>query len=237
MSAEAMRDMLLVGAPAEAPQEKVELPSEFITLTRRKLSMYDTMVRNYLINRRGWTHEDLLFWKAGYCRRGDYGGRIIIPSFDAEGQINYFVGRAFSDSLGRKYYNPPTRKGGIIFNELMLDFRREVIISEGVFDCAKLGENSVPLLGSYLTPKDKLFYSIVTHGSPVVLALDADAKKKTLSIASSLLKYGVETYIADLGRYEDAGDIETKEDAKRIIGAAEEITNDNIIMFKLRWSM
>jgi len=238
MTAEVMREMLITGAPvAVDTQEPIELPPEFVTLTRRNMSVYDTMVRNYLINRRGWTHNDLLFWKAGYCRKGDFGGRIIIPSFDATGTVNYFVGRAFLDSLGRKYYNPPSRKGGIIFNELMLDFRREVIISEGVFDCAKLGENSVPLLGSYLNKEDRLFYAVVKNKSPVVLCLDTDARKKTLTVASALLKYGVETYIANLGKHGDAGEIETSEEAKRIIGGAKQITPDNFALWKLQWSI
>lgn len=237
MTAETMKDLLLLGQPETQPIERPEFPTGFRTLTMyRGLSMYDRMVQNYLINRRHWTHEDILYWKVGYCREGEQSGRIVIPSFDAEGELNYYVARKYSPG-GRPYDNPSIPKEKIIFNELMLDFRRELIISEGVFDCAKLGENSVPLLGSSIGDNSLLLYRIVSHGSTVVLALDADAKRKTLHVAKTLLRYGVETYIAELGEFADAGEIPDKDTARRFVDTAQPITNDNFMLWKLKWSV
>ena len=32
----------------------------------------------------------------GYCTEGRYGGRIIVPSFNNSGDLNYFIARRMS---------------------------------------------------------------------------------------------------------------------------------------------
>ena len=42
--------------------------------------------------------SDILKYNIGYCDDGLYSNRIIIPSYDSDGQLNFFVGRAFFNS-------------------------------------------------------------------------------------------------------------------------------------------
>ena len=43
-------------------------------------------------------HDDILKHNIGYCDEGKYSNRIIIPSYDSDGQLNFFVGRDFYKS-------------------------------------------------------------------------------------------------------------------------------------------
>ena len=73
--------------------------------------------------------KDILFWKIGYCSKGPYGGRLIIPSFNYEGNINYFIARSYERNI-LKYKNPPCSKNNIVFNHLYLDFKKPITIVE-----------------------------------------------------------------------------------------------------------
>ena len=171
-----------------APQV-VEAPHSFKTLTGAPTTPSAIKALNYLYNR-GIDALDILKWKIGYCTSGEYRNRIIIPSFDTLGNLNYFIARTFSDDY-RRYMNPPASRD-IIFNELYLDFEQEVTIVEGAFDAIK-AHNSVPILGSTLRETSRLFREIVRNDTSVLLALDPDAQYKSNSIKSLLMKYGIET--------------------------------------------
>ena len=46
----------------------------------------------------------------GYCRAGEYRNRIIIPSFNDSGEVNYFVSRSWVKDHPLKYKNPKVSK-------------------------------------------------------------------------------------------------------------------------------
>ena len=169
---------------------------------------------------RGVSKDDIRYWKIGYCNDGEYGNRIIIPSFNEKGYINYFVARTFTN--GWPKYKNPTAKRDLVFNELCIDWDRPIVLVEGVFDAIKAGPNSVPMLGSSLREQSKLFNTIVERSSKIYLALDADAIKKELWIAKRLMEYGIELYKVDIDGYTDVGEmdkqtfIEKKAEAKPI---------------------
>ena len=100
------------------PQEEVEeeivvnLPEEFISLANKNNTLQAKAAKNYLL-KRGIDENDILFWKIGFCNSGEYAGRIIVPSFNENGDCNYFIGRTYQDDW-RKYMNPPTAKSKII---------------------------------------------------------------------------------------------------------------------------
>ena len=48
-----------------------------------------------------------------------YDNRIIIPSYDSDGKLNYFVGRDIDNSK-LKYKNPPVSKDVIDLNYLQI---------------------------------------------------------------------------------------------------------------------
>ena len=156
--------------------DKINLPNEFISLANAKLPTTSIYPLNYLKSR-GIGKKDIIKWKIGYCPKGKYAGRIVVPSFDDKGEVNFFVTRSY-DRNWKKYMNPKVSKD-IIFNHPYVDFDEDLILVEGVFDAVKAGDNSVPLLGSTLTEASKLFAKIVESDTPVYLALDPDAVKKT----------------------------------------------------------
>jgi DNA primase len=85
---------------------------------------------NYLPTAR-ITKQDIVWWKMGYCTKGEYEGRIIIPSFDDEGDLSYFVSRSYDKkSFYPKYKNPPASRN-IIFNDLFVDWSSDIILVEG----------------------------------------------------------------------------------------------------------
>ena len=118
----------------EVEDEKivVKLPEEFISLTSKQVNPLSIMVRQYLKSR-GLTRDDLVWWKMGYCPDGEYGKRIIIPSFDINGEVNYFIARSYTPGDWQRYKNPPAERD-FIFNELYLDWNKDITIVEGVFD-------------------------------------------------------------------------------------------------------
>lgn len=193
----------------EKQENKIELPKEYNSLNKKELSLSGMVAKNYL-RRRDITEKHILKYSIGYCSTGEYAGRIIIPSFDENGEVNYFISRTYEKHF-IKYKNPPLNKSKIIFNELFLDFTEPITVVEGVFDAVIAGDNSVPLLGSTLNEDSRLFKKIVENQTPVYLCLDLDAKEKQFTIAEKLIKYGIEVRTVDIGNAKDVGSMNTEE--------------------------
>jgi DNA primase len=186
------------------------LPKEFISLANKNLPITSRYPINYLSSR-GITKQDILKWKIGYCATGKYEGRVIFPSFDLSGRLNYFVARSYTGDW-KRYSNPPN-KSNIIFNHLSLDFAYPIVVVEGVFDAVKSGVNSVPLLGSTLKEESILLNEIVKNDTTVYLALDSDATKKTEKLIDLFLKYDIETFLVDISatKHQDVGEMTKQE--------------------------
>lgn len=206
-------DKILAEVVEEEETYEVVLPKEFKTMTQNLRDISFISARNYLM-KRGIHKEDILRWRIGFCGEGKYKGRVVIPSFDLSGELNYFISRSY-DGSWRKYMNPSVPKSKIVFNELYLDFNSDLVLTEGVFDAIKAGPNSVPILGSTLNEKTKLFREIIKNDTPVYICLDKDAKKKELKIIENLLRYDVEVYRINLGDYEDLAEMEKETIRKR----------------------
>ena len=220
----------LFATTSEQHESILELPEKFVTLTGKKHPITHTKPLNYLRDR-GITEEDLLFWKVGFCFDGEYKNRIIFPSFNNNGELNYYVGRICTGEKFGKYKAPSVGKD-IIFNELYLDFDKDIVIVEGVFDAIKSGQNSIPLLGSTLREDSKLFQKIVKFDTPVYLALDPDASKKENEIARELINYGVEVYKVDISQFGDVGEMSKKEFQERKKNS-KLVTQDTILQQEL----
>lgn len=181
--------------------QKLDMPEGFHSLCTKNKSYAAMRSYKYLINR-GLTDIDILRWKIGYCSKGEYKNRIVVPSFDDDGDINYFVARSYTgDSY--KYKNPKASKN-IVFNELFVDWDSDLVLVEGVFDAIIAG-NSVPVLGSTVRSDSKLIKKIVYHDTPVYLAFDADAQKKENKVIRMLSRYDIELHKIDTSGYEDVG--------------------------------
>ena len=214
----------------EAGRQKIQLPKEFVSLCSNKIPATGTYALKYLQSR-GVTTEEIVRWKIGYCFSGEYRNRIVIPSFDEDGDVNYFVARSF-DNDWRKYLNPSLSRN-IVFNELYIDWDSDIILVEGAFDAIKAGPNSIPLLGSTLREESSLFQEIVKNDACIYLALDPDAEKKTNKIISNLLQYGIELYHIDVTGFDDVGEMTKEEFLERKQNASFIGDNDYLFMKSL----
>ena len=186
----------------ELPPQIIDLPENFQTLTGKKTRLKQKPL-NYLYSR-GFTDTDILNWKIGFCDFGEYQDRVIVPSFDSEGNVNFFIARSYTDDW-MKYKNPKVSKD-IIFNDLNVDWDNDVILVEGVFDAMKC-KNAIPLLGSTLRENSLLFQKICEKRPNVYLALDEDAKGKEFGIAKKLREYGIRTMSIKITPYRDIGEM------------------------------
>ena len=142
-----------------------------------------------------------------------------MPSFDSQGELNFFVGRAIDARRRPKYDNPNMVRNPIIFNEINIDWSRRLVLCEGPFDLMKCGDNAVPLLGSDLNEEGALFNSIIARGTPIALALDADMRvTKTPRNAKKLMDYDVDVVIVTVPN--DPGEM-TKREFKAVLEAAQ----------------
>ena len=219
---------LFMGDSSEQSEEKLELPEEFVSLANKDLPLSANRPLRYL-QERGVTREDILRWKIGFCYDGEYGGRIIIPSFSTTGYPNYFIARSYVGH-GMKYKNPQVSKN-IVFNDLFTNWNDDLTIVEGVFDAIVAG-NAVPILGSTLRNDSELLRNIVKNDTPCYIALDPDAFKKERKLIDMLLRYDVELYKIDVTGYEDVGSMSKEEFQKRKSNAAF-IDRDNYLLMDM----
>jgi hypothetical protein len=156
-----------------------------------------------------------------------------MPSFDATGTLNFFVGRAIDDKRRPKYDNPDTPKKDFIFNELNVDWTQRLVICEGPLDLVKCGDNAVPLLGSMLTEDFLLFEKILLNRTPVALALDCrDMKWKMQKYARKLAEYDLDVVIVDTGEKNDPGEM-SKDEFKSALANARPWSWDDMFNTKL----
>lgn len=138
---------------------------------------------NYLYSR-GITDEMISKFGIGYTMQGDYSGRIIVPSFDGDGNLNYFIGRSWGKSKKFKYKNPIAEKDKIIFWENLINWEKDVYLVEGVFDGMFL-ENSIPMLGKHLSVL--LFNTLYDKlKGDIIIVLDGDAWKDAVKLYREL---------------------------------------------------
>ena len=224
---ERFSDLFMEQSPRR-DKTKIELPEEFTSLCAAKTPATGLYALKYL-EKRGITKSDILKWKIGYCFGGEYRNRIVIPSFDEDGDCSYFIARSYTgDSY--KYKNPPASKD-IVFNELFINWNEDLVLVEGVFDAIVCG-NAVPILGSTLRSGSDLLRKIVQNDTPVYVALDPDAAKKERRIIKMLLEYDIELYKIDVAGYEDVGSMprEVFEERKK---TAAFIDRDNYLLLNL----
>ena len=133
---------------------------------------------------RGIGDEIIEKYGIGFCDKGSHMGRIVVPSYDKEGELNYYVARSWDPRTKAKYKNPEAEKSKIIFNENLIDWDKDIYLVEGVFDGFFL-ENSIPLLGKFVS--ENLFKSLYTKSKGnIIISLDGDAWNDSVKIYNEL---------------------------------------------------
>ena len=176
------------------------LPKEFILLSHvgelNKVALLEARRAVNFLKKRGITQEDVIKYNIGFCWDGPYKDRVIIPSYDENGSLNYFIARAFIDGL-QKYKNPPTDSKSIIGWELYINWDAPIILVEGMFDALTIKRNVIPLFGKII--HEKLMKKLVASSvNRIYIALDPDAIKNALKYCEQLMAYGKEIYLVEL---------------------------------------
>lgn len=182
---------------------------------------------------RGLTKRDLAYYLLGASDAYEHRKRVIMPSFDSTGRLNFMVTRGIHDKMFPKYVNSENPKTEIVFNELKLDWKKELVVVEGPFDLVKCPENSTCLLGSELNESHLLFSRVLEHGTPIVLCLDSDAKKKSRAIAARLLSYNLSVKIGRLPGDADPGRL-SKDQMTEIVAKAQPWSRETSLFDKIR---
>ena len=177
-------------------REDLKLPDTFQYFDRTKPN-HKTALK-YLLDR-GLNWDIIEKYKMGYTLREElpenrkYSYRVIIPSYNAVGELNYWVGRDFlpkDDRFNRtKYANPIAEKKEIIFNEEKVQWDADITLVEGPFDHIVV-PNSIPLLGKALGTDYKLYWELISRcNAKCNIFLDADAYQ-TVKEIYKLLNHG-----------------------------------------------
>lgn len=175
---------------------RVFLPKEFISMTENDKSLEYRHAAVYLKNR-GINESDIRKYNIGYCKTGRYRNRVIVPSYDKNGQVNYFIARSFEKDPYQKYDAPSVNKTEIIGLEYFINWSVPVILCEGIFDAISIKRNAVPLFGKSIT-KALMLKLVESQVKTVYLALDKDALKEALTYSEQLTNLGKEVYLIEL---------------------------------------
>ena len=186
-----------VGPETEVKVEQsLELPKEYKTFENLKTSDVEGRQALAYLKSRGMSKDDILKYNIGYCTSGRYRNMVIIPSYDANGTLNYFTGRSFEKEPYTKYRNPEASRNIAPF-ELFINWNIPVILCEGPFDAIAIKRNVIPLLGKNI--QSNLMKKIVTSAvEKVYIALDKDAQKQALRFCEQLMNEGKEVYLVDM---------------------------------------
>jgi DNA primase len=174
----------------------VSLPNEYISLNNVDIS--GIMARHALayLNNRHVSKYDIIKYNIGYCKEGLYKNMIIIPTYDADGRLNYFTARSFEKEPYVKYRNPSASRD-VVPNEHLINWNVPVILCEGLFDAIAIKRNAIPLLGKNI--QSNLMKKIVTSVvDKIYIALDRDAIKQALKFCERLMAEGKEVYLVDM---------------------------------------
>jgi DNA primase len=175
--------------------KKITLPKEFISLINPPSSLTAKHALHYL-KTRNITQEDIIKYNIGYCEFGNYSNMIIIPSYNSEGNLNYFIARNFNKNSTLKYKNPDISRD-IIGLELFINWNTPITLCEGMFDAIAIKRNAIPLLGK--TIQNSLMKKIINSSvQKIYIALDKDAIKQALNFCETLMNEGKEVYLVNI---------------------------------------
>jgi DNA primase len=238
VSANKVAELNMIIAPGKDIDKHIvsttlELPKEFISLTsviENKIANIEAKHAIKFLHKRGITVDDIVKYNIGFCNEGPYKERVIIPSYDGNGIVNYFIARAYKDGP-TKYKNPPADAKSAIGWELYINWDAPIILVEGVFDALTIKRNVIPLFGKIIHEKlmQKLVRSTVNR---IYIALDPDAIKNALKHAELLMSYNKEVYLVELDG-KDANEIGF-ERFLNIIENTEPLTFQSLLSKKLQ---
>ena len=198
------------------PKEVVPIISSSAVLSRHAL---------HYLDQRGISQQDIVKYNIHYSEQGDLKNMVIIPSYDANGMINYYVGRSFDKNAYIKHKLAPTTKDIIGF-EMYINWDLPLILCEGAFDAMTIKRNAIPLFGKKIS--SSLMKKIIeSNVKKIYLALDDDALKDALKHAETFIGYGKRVYFIEM-QGKDPNELGFKEFTK-LLHKATELTTSSLM--------
>lgn len=170
--------------PKKSRKKQLKLPEGFMRFkdTNPRYPVYKQAM-NYLKSR-GITDEMIEKFNIGFCGEGTHSNRIIIPSYNKKGDLNYYIARSWLKYTKAKYKNPEVPKDEIIFWEEHINWKKDIYLVEGAFDGLFL-LNSIPMLGKHLS--ELLFNTLYEKAKGnIIICVDGDAWEDGLDIYHTL---------------------------------------------------
>jgi DNA primase len=212
----------------------LELPKEFKSFNNLKtFDIIGRQAKAYL-HKRGFSDDDILKYSLGYCEEGRYHHRIIFPSFDSGGLLNYYTGRSFIDDEKFRYLNPEYPRKDIVPFELYINWNAPIILCEGFFDAKAIARNAVPLIEKGIT-EGIMKKLMLSSTKKIYIALDKDGIKEALDYAEMLIDNGKKVYLVEL---EDKDPDKMGFEAfTRMVHSAKSMSREQFISRKLRYKL
>lgn len=225
----------------------LQLPSTFTKIDLK--SCRNKKLVAYL-NKRKIDQSLIDYYNIGYTtwdeEKPSMRSRIIIPSYDSAGELNYWVGRDFlppkkmeeitvtDDGSGNtttkiatpnftrmKYMNCKVDKKNIILHEDKIQWDATIYLCEGALDCIYY-PNSIALMGKALSKEYEIYQKLYEKANGnIVICLDADTDinetKRIYNLLNRGRLRGKIRYIR-MEKYKDFGEVYEAEGKKGMIG-------------------
>ena len=224
----------------EAQDVAVELPEFYVPCFDEKRDPQWQLPR--YLKERGITANTARVWGLGYCRRGKYGDRLIIP-IDCPAGVSWTARAMSADVWGPKYLNPP----GADHRRLLIGWHvarvtGDIVLCEGPLDALKLFQHDLSALalgGKELHDEQLAMLRRLPPKAAVTIMLDPGEDVAALKMAARLNLHFDQIYIARLpkktpgGKKLDPGE-STRAQAQHAVDTAEKWTGSRGVLLAAR---
>lgn len=213
-------------------QNKLLLPKGFQSLSDvNKKSQKWKSIFDYAI-KRNFDKYDIVKHNMGYVEWGEFEDRLIVPSYDKDGNLNFYSARNINDVKFQKYLNSNVPSSEIVGFELFVDFKQPINLVEGAFDAITLSNNSIPLFGKNLSKL--LIKRIIQNDTPEIrIILDDDAQREAYKIAIKLQEIGKKVKVVNLNG-KDPNSIGRK-NTMELIENTKILTFSDVMVYKMKY--
>lgn len=183
-------------------------------LNKRKIDQ--KIIDFYHIGVTGWEEED---W--------GWRNRIIFPSYNLNGDLNYYIGRIYKENDKRtKYKNCTADKNEIVLHEDKIQWDADIYLVEGAIDCIYY-PNTISLMGKHLKKNTEIYNKLYERANAnIIICLDGDTTENEVKriyriLDSGRLKNKIKYITLDTENipYKDFGEIYEAEGKNGIIRA------------------
>jgi len=195
----------LIESPQHIVPEDLRLPNEYEFVLDSN-SFLANRCKEWLSSN-GITEKTIVQNRIGFCSTGKYRDRLLFPSLDFDGKLNYFITRHMFDDGNFKWLKCEKSLKRTIYNDIFVDWSRPVILVETVKTYLKhfnVIDNMIVCNGSYVSKEYLLFSKIILEDCPkIFVAFDEDARHEALQTLNNFNEFGVQCSLVDLKNQSD----------------------------------